>query len=740
MLNFEDITKIIGDDGSNIICYDSFNPYVRRDFLNYCLKESVEYDLRVGYFDSKWFKDHAIGMAHFAKNNGKARWIISPKIRPNDPIVSAVNDIDNEQTEKLIEKDIEELIEDFKNDKHLIDSLAILLKTKRIEIKVGIKRQGIMHEKTGIFRDIDGKIVTHVGSENTTGAASEQSNDTTIEMSCDNIARCKKLQAVFDKRWNHEEPEIKHFNLSKRLIDKIIDFASEGNDPDVFYDNYDYDKLINTLNEDIIEKIFHEGFFIPTKYTAKENFNLIQNKAIEETKNKDFSCILSMATGSGKTITSIKIFQQFLELKKSKPLAIVFCPSELLVRQWENDFKECKIFPTIYPNSQEKNRSNLSNYLDLLDDDMGEFEVVICTHEFLMDKMILNRLIELKENLFVIVDEVHRIFSTINKYKGIKETFFNKIKYKIGLTATPEKRYKPDPIFENAQVELIEDFFGDDSLLRIVDLNEAINKYKILCPYDYHLTNFHMTYDETEEIFDLYKKAIKSHKDDSDESAIHDSNSAIHNLTRTINGIGSKILCLKSFMNEKFCKELIKNDELSIFFISPSHIESLSEHFEAKKIRASKITYETEKARRIEILENLQKKRIQAVIAFTILDEGINVPAINNAFFTEQYREPRQGIQRRGRVLRLDEKNPSKIAKIYDFKTLLNNDFISEQEKINNNSMYKAFLNYVNNKEDERVDQFSSDSRKTICYNFNSKMNKFDSFEITNNEKESNKD
>ena len=77
----------------------------------------------------------------------------------------------------------------------------------------------------------------------------------------------------------------------------------------------------------------------------------------------------------------------------------------------------------------------------------------------------------------------------------------------------------------------------------------------------------------------------------------------------------------------------------------------------------------TSKKNRTLILDNLKEKRINAVVAYTILDEGINIPKINNAFFTEQYREPRQGVQRRGRILRLDPDNPNKRAKIYDLKT-----------------------------------------------------------------------
>ena len=60
--------------------------------------------------------------------------------------------------------------------------------------------------------------------------------------------------------------------------------------------------------------------------------------------------------------------------------------------------------------------------------------------------------------------------------------------------------------------------------------------------------------------------------------------------------------------------------------------------------------------------------RLQAIVAIKCLDEGVNIPGIRTAFILASTTNPKEYIQRRGRVLR---KAPNKnYAVIYDFVTL----------------------------------------------------------------------
>ena len=91
---------------------------------------------------------------------------------------------------------------------------------------------------------------------------------------------------------------------------------------------------------------------------------------------------------------------------------------------------------------------------------------------------------------------------------------------------------------------------------------------------------------------------------------------------------------------------------------------------------------------------------LQALVAIKCLDEGVNIPAIKTAFILASTTNPKEYIQRRGRVLR---KYPGKrYAEIYDFITLPHSldtvNFLSQEEMKYDKALVK--------KELERAEEF----------------------------------
>ena len=72
--------------------------------------------------------------------------------------------------------------------------------------------------------------------------------------------------------------------------------------------------------------------------------------------------------------------------------------------------------------------------------------------------------------------------------------------------------------------------------------------------------------------------------------------------------------------------------------------------------------------RRILKREFSNGNNLQVLIAIKCLDEGVNIPQIKVAFILASTTNPKEYIQRRGRVLRLAE--GKEYAEIYDFITL----------------------------------------------------------------------
>ena len=86
-------------------------------------------------------------------------------------------------------------------------------------------------------------------------------------------------------------------------------------------------------------------------------------------------------------------------------------------------------------------------------------------------------------------------------------------------------------------------------------------------------------------------------------------------------------------------------------------------------MRVTKFTSEESADERERIKRDFAEgKHLQALVAIRCLDEGVNIPSIKTAFILASSTNPKEYVQRRGRVLR---KFPGKkFAVIYDFVTL----------------------------------------------------------------------
>ena len=81
-----------------------------------------------------------------------------------------------------------------------------------------------------------------------------------------------------------------------------------------------------------------------------------------------------------------------------------------------------------------------------------------------------------------------------------------------------------------------------------------------------------------------------------------------------------------------------------------------------------RFTAEEDLKERRNIKEHFQDGLYQVITAIKCLDEGVNIPGIQTAFILSSSRNPKEFIQRRGRLLRRSE--GKKKAVIYDFVTL----------------------------------------------------------------------
>jgi len=107
----------------------------------------------------------------------------------------------------------------------------------------------------------------------------------------------------------------------------------------------------------------------------------------------------------------------------------------------------------------------------------------------------------------------------------------------------------------------------------------------------------------------------------------------------------------------------------ALFYCVPGQIDEvtllLGKEFD---IRVHKFTVEESIEERVRLLESFANGELQALTAIRCLDEGVDVPCTQVAYLLASSSNPREFIQRRGRILR---KAPGKqYAVIHDMITV----------------------------------------------------------------------
>jgi superfamily II DNA/RNA helicase len=105
---------------------------------------------------------------------------------------------------------------------------------------------------------------------------------------------------------------------------------------------------------------------------------------------------------------------------------------------------------------------------------------------------------------------------------------------------------------------------------------------------------------------------------------------------------------------------------------------AVAQALQRKGVRVSPFTSDENRWQRREILRQFKEGETEAMVAIRCLDEGIDVPACRTAYLIASSRNPRQFIQRRGRILR---RAPGKDqAKIYDFVVVMPESHLASEE------------------------------------------------------------
>ena len=401
------------------------------------------------------------------------------------------------------------------------------------------------------------------------------------------------------------------------------------------------------------------------------DFHDYQKAAINKWADNNYCGIFDMATGTGKTYTGLGAAVRLFSDKKRMALFIV-CPYQHLVEQWMEDILQFNMMPTIgYSTSRQKDWKNrLSN--DVMDFKLGVIDAFcfVTTNATFSSDYVQKQVNQLGKDTLLVVDEAHNFGAT-----NLSRTLNPQIEYRLALSATLERHGDP----EGTQV--LYDYFGNKCIE--YDLERAIKEDK-LTPYFYYPKMVYLTEDELGAYRELSKKIAKQcHQNKYGKMVVSElGKKLLIQRSRIVAGASNKVLILKKLMKD------YKNDSHMLIYCGAARSNDYSndsferdEEGERQIVAVSKMlglelgmkvthftSFESASERELIKKQFANADPYQAIVAIKCLDEGVNIPSIKTAFILASSTNPKEYIQRRGRVLR---KAPGKQhAVIYDFITL----------------------------------------------------------------------
>jgi len=655
------------------------------EFFFDALMESKTFDLGLGFFSSSAISALSAGFAYFIHRGGKMRIIINDILPPKDK--EAVEQALNSEIEfeEAILNDIKQLFNTLsKQDAHFFKCLSYLVSQDRIEFlatKPLNKKSGIAHNKYGIFKDDNGDKVAFNGSANFSKNALVNNVESiscykSWSTSKEEKERLIYFEKLFSKTWNGKAKNIEIIPINKVKTYIQTSFSAEDieellkEEVELTTKDIKLPKRIKEKVEKLLSKKNKEPHF-PIFGGKQAEPRQYQKDAYNSWVKNNYQGIYAMATGTGKTITSLNCVLNEYK-KNSKYNVLILVPTRALVSQWIEEASKFN-FKNIYTTKDRNWFNILSDHLFniILNKNGGSNIIFISTYaSFNGDKF--QRLINKKSwsEFILIADEAHNMGSsrTLNNLPQI-------ITKKIGLSATPERVYD-----EKGTNEIYSYFNSKPPCYTYsYSMYKAITQEPtVLTKYFYYPYFTHLNEEELIEYTEITQQLFRNYDAKTGEFNEFGKRLLIKR-KRIINKAENKLEVLKSIFLEVKNKE--SNLKYTFVYVPEGKepdiaiedlynfdnedrrlIDKYAEAIRSFGYSTHKLLADTKK--RDSVLNQFEKGLIDVLLAMKILDEGVDIPITKNAIFCASTGNPRQYIQRRGRVLR---KYPSKeYANVYD--------------------------------------------------------------------------
>jgi len=635
--------------------YSSATHDLIKEFFVPALSRSRFYYRIAGFFSSTSIAAAVRGISAFVENGEKMYLIIGGELTKED--VDAINN-GLENMDDIFNKKWEECKEEFTNNviKKRFEMLAWLIANDKLEIKIGVNKsksgeylppqKSLFHEKILIFEDYEGNRIQVDGSINETWKAWKENRESfCVHKSwiSGNEEFIRTAKEEFDKVWLNLDNTCEVIDLPEALKNNLISIRPK-NKPRI---SEEVDFSTEEL-EEINKK-------------EKKELRKYQEEAVKSWKDNGYVGLFEMATGTGKTFTALKAIET-LNLKKK--VLIIVVPQRELATQWADECENIfdgykKRIILCFGETEWKN--NISRIIRQSQREES-LCIIISVVNTMRSEYFIKKVEPIFSNSYLIIDEVHEMGSKENM--KLLPKLVN-IKRRIGLSATPERAW------DEEGNKAIQDFFNvNDEPTFKWDMEKAINPPKgyerCLSPYKYYIHETNLTDEELEDYTQLSLEISKKFAILSKGGKVNiknvESEPSLQNLlfkrANIIKKCENKLNILDSILN-KYGESLTK---CIVYCNDEKHMDAVTRIIIKKGYNCRKFYGVMDKYERENVFQSFSKEGVQFLVAIKCLDQGIDLPICNSAIILTSSTNPREYVQRRGRILRLHKEKEYAIV------------------------------------------------------------------------------
>lgn len=602
--------------------YRSGNDDLVRDFFSPCIANCLYYQRASGFFSSTALITWANILPKLANSQDvHIQLIISPRLSTADR-KALILIADETSRVAFLQKVSDQIVlealsftDDPKNYGLRLKLFSWMVASGRLELRFAFPTHtdnpGIFHEKIGVFTFPWGDQIAFTGSANESQMGHSKNYETVDVYRSwvrEDMDRVFIKSEQFLEAWENNADGLECVRLSHSALEKVKEIAPEK-------------YPLNTQS--------------PARNTIKWKH---QDKALECFLAVEQG-ILEMATGTGKTRTSLRIVKKLLE--REEILTIVVSADGIdLLNQWYNEllhfFNDINVqFPIMrhYGKYKERDKFILT----------PRHSVFLSSRPALAPALRTLRIDDAQKTL-LIHDEVHKLGSQANRLA--LQDLSNNVRFRLGLSATPEREY------DDEGNDFVSNHIGP--VIFQFDLSEAIRR-RILCPFRYHALEYSPSQEDRERISQVYKKAAarKHAGDPMSQEEIWIDLARVYKTSRTKLPIFNEFIASREHLLKR-CIVFVETMEYGqdVLEILHKYRTDFHSYFSGE----DGIT-----------LRRFAAGDLECLLTCHRLSEGIDIQSLKSVILFSSARSRLETIQRIGRCLRSDPNNPEKIADIIDF-------------------------------------------------------------------------